>query len=210
MLCLSVPRFVPSKKAAVDTLAVQAPIRTILTILCGFVLADAASGLVHWFCDTFFEETTPVIGALMIAPFREHHRDPLAMTRHGFLELNGHNCLILVPVLGGTWWLGPETDSDAAVFGYSLLLAFAAMITGTNQFHRWAHDPAPPRLARLLQRYGLVISPSHHARHHAPPHRSAYCVTTGWANRFADSLGVFTTAERVLAALGLPRRISDR
>ena len=30
--------------------------------LLGYLLADMLSGTVHWFCDTFFEEDTPVIG----------------------------------------------------------------------------------------------------------------------------------------------------
>ena len=65
----------------------------------GYVAADLASGLLHWFCDRFFEEDSPLIGAVLIHPFREHHRDPLAMTHHGFLELTGNTCLGLAPIL---------------------------------------------------------------------------------------------------------------
>src|SRR5258707_1191647 len=65
--------------------------------LVGCIATDFAAGLAHWFCDTFFEEDTPVIGPYLIGPFREHHRDPLAMTAHGFLEVNGNSCLILIP-----------------------------------------------------------------------------------------------------------------
>ena len=32
--------------------------------LLGYLLADMLSGTAHWFCDTFFEEDTPVIGQL--------------------------------------------------------------------------------------------------------------------------------------------------
>jgi hypothetical protein len=194
-----------ARRVAIATIALDSPISTLLTVLCGLILADAVSGFVHWFADTFFEETSPLIGS-MIAPFREHHRDPLAMTRHGFLELNGNNCLFLVPVLGSAWWFGPtDPESDTAAFGYSLLLTFAMTITATNQFHRWAHEPQPPRIARFLHRLGFAISPAHHARHHAPPHRSAYCVTNGWANRLADRLQIFAIAEKVLVALGIPK-----
>ncbi len=46
-----------------------------LAIFPGYLFADIASGLVHWFCDTFFEEKTPLLGKLLIQPFREHqHR----------------------------------------------------------------------------------------------------------------------------------------
>ena len=58
--------------------------------LLGYLAGDLMSGVVHWFCDTFFEEDTPLIGRVLILPFREHHRDPLAMTRHGFAEIAGN------------------------------------------------------------------------------------------------------------------------
>ena len=181
-----------------------------VTLLCGVILADAVSGFVHWFCDTFFEEKTPLIGPRLIASFREHHRDPLAMTRHGFLELNGTNCIALTPILAVSWWFGPvEPQSDGARFSSALMLSFSATIMATNQFHRWAHQPNPPFVARVLQRCGLALSSAHHARHHAPPHRSAYCVTNGWTNGLADHFLVFAYFERLFVAMGVPRRASE-
>lgn len=170
-------------------------------LAAGYFLADAMTGTVHWFCDTFFEETTPVVGRALIAPFREHHRDPLAMTRHGFLELTGNSCLALAPLLALVVVLGAARPSVA-------LDAFVLALTGaagaTNVFHRWAHDPSPPLGARWLHRLGIVLTPSRHARHHAPPFAAAYCVTSGWMNGVLDRLQVFSRAEIVLASLGLP------
>jgi Lipid desaturase domain len=60
-----------------------------LALTAGYLAADLVSGLVHWFGDRFFEEDTPIIGRVFIVPFREHHRDPLVMTRHDALELLG-------------------------------------------------------------------------------------------------------------------------
>ena len=45
--------------------AVQSPADGVLAlamIVTGYLAADALTGLVHWFCDTFFDETTPVLG----------------------------------------------------------------------------------------------------------------------------------------------------
>src|SRR5262245_61188997 len=62
--------------------------------------ADLASGVVHWLADRCFDPTTPLVGRAVIAPFREHHREPDAIVRHGFLEVTGNNALVCVPGLG--------------------------------------------------------------------------------------------------------------
>ena len=178
-------------------------------ILLGVAVADFMSGLLHWFFDTFLEETTPILGQQFVAPFREHHRDPLAMTRHGFLELNGNNCLGTLPINLSVWWFAPiEPESVAGVAGYLFLLTFSFALALTNQLHRWAHEPAQPVLARWLQGCGLVISPTHHAGHHAPPHDRSYCVTNGWVNHLTDRFLFFVYAERLLVRLGVPKKLS--
>lgn len=178
----------------------------ILAAGAAYLLADVATGTVHWFCDTFFEETTPLIGPLIIAPFREHHTDPLAMTRHGFLELTGNSCLALAPVLGVALWLGPrDENSPASAAFYSFVVAFAVSAGATNLFHRWAHEPVPPRVVKFLQGCGLILPATRHAQHHEAPHASAYCVANGWANPLLDRIGFFRAVERLLIGLGLPR-----
>jgi hypothetical protein len=39
-----------------------------------------------------------------------------------------------------------------------------------------------PSAVRRLQRMGVILSPAHHAVHHAPPHDSNYCITSGISN----------------------------
>src|SRR5262249_48704556 len=75
------------------------PLAALLGLVLGFFAADVASGLVHWLCDTYFDPRTPLLGTIFIAPFREHHVDPGALTRHGFFERNGNNCLVSIPLL---------------------------------------------------------------------------------------------------------------
>jgi len=180
---------------------------TVLAMMAaGYLLADLLTGFVHWFCDTFFDETTPLIGPGLIAPFREHHRDPLQMTRHGFLELTGSSFRGLAPVLALFLWQGGSLPAALNAF----VLALAAGAVGTNLLHRWAHDPSPPLLARMLQRTGIVLTPARHARHHQPPYAAAYCVTSGWMNPLCERLKVWTRAQAAFAALGLPVSGADR
>jgi len=68
----------PFVRRAVEAgVAGEQPAALIGAALLGAVAADLASGVVHWACDTFFAEDTPVIGRALIFPFREDHRDPL-------------------------------------------------------------------------------------------------------------------------------------
>lgn len=182
---------------------VQSPaeLAVVMTMLAaGYVMADLLTGFVHWLCDTFFEETTPFIGSALIASFREHHRDPLLMTRHGFLELTGSSFRGLAPLLWAYLWL----DHPSRTFIDAFVLALGSGAVATNLLHRWAHEPDPPPIARLLQRSGLVLTPLRHASHHAPPYAAAYCVTTGWLNPFCERLRLWKHAEAALVALGAP------
>jgi hypothetical protein len=177
----------------------------VVMLAAGYVMADLLTGFVHWFCDRFFDETTPLVGPGLIAPFREHHRDPLLMTRHGYLELTGSSFRGLAPVLVASLWLGESWPAPVNAG----VLALAAGAVATNLLHRWAHDPEPPAVARALQRIGLVLTPVRHARHHAPPYAAAYCVTSGWMNPLCERLKIWTRAEAALVALGLPVNRGD-
>jgi ubiquitin-conjugating enzyme E2 variant len=86
----------------------------------------------------------------------------------------------------------------------AFVLAVAGGGAATNLLHRWAHDPNPPAVARALHRLGIVLTPARHANHHAPPYAAAYCVTSGWLNPLFERLRVWTRAEAVLIAIGLP------
>jgi len=169
----------------------------------GVLIADFASGLVHWFCDTVFEEDTPLVGPLVILPFREHHRDPLAMTRHAFLEITGNICLALVPALLLALWLlpAPAAGGRAGQLAHALLLATTFAAFWTNQLHKWAHTPVPPSMVSRLQRLGVILAPVAHGRHHRPAGR-AYCVLTGWMNAPLDRVEFFPRLERLLATAG--------
>src|SRR5262245_17442211 len=76
-----------------------------LSIVIGYVLADLISGIVHWLADRYGTETTPVLGANFIRPFREHHIDPKAIAQHDFIETNGSNCIVSAPCMGLDFFL---------------------------------------------------------------------------------------------------------
>ncbi|MCG8590450.1 MAG: fatty acid desaturase family protein [Proteobacteria bacterium] len=176
----------------------------ILMLFPAATAADALSGAVHWFADTWLAEDTPWIGSWVIAPFREHHRDPEAIARHDVWERNGNGCLAALPLVGLALYL-PAPETAPARMAVAGLLWLAALLAFTNQIHCWAHQARVPRPVAWLQRWGCILSPRAHALHHRAPHATAYCVTNGWCNAALDRLGLFGRVERAVRRLASPR-----
>ena len=64
-----------------------------------------------------------MLGPMLVAPFRAHHRDPLGITRHDFFEVSGNNSLVTIPVVLSLFTLStPEgfLATFAVVFGLAL------------------------------------------------------------------------------------------
>lgn len=171
-----------------------------LTMMAGLLAADFISGFVHWLFDTWGSTDTPVVGQLAIRTFREHHSDSSAITRHDFIETNGHNiALSILPSVGGCFAL--ERGTFAATLLAEALLFMAFFVSQTSQIHKWAHSPAPPRLVRWMQRAGLIIDARHHNRHHVAPHATHYCITSGWMNGPLGFVRFFPMLERLVTAV---------
>ena len=162
----------------------------LVIVLCmamlGVLATDLTSGIVHFLCDNYFAEDTPVIGHALIEPFRRHHVDPSEILRGNVLRVNRANCLAMAAVLAlvALWHaIAPLTPPSAAANGW--LLGYSLAVVATNQIHRWAHAASVPLCVRWLQRHGLLLDPLRHHRHHAT-HTSAFCITTGWLNPIFD------------------------
>ncbi len=172
-----------------------------LAALLGILAADFTSGFVHWMFDTWGTIDTPVFGRLAIRTFRHHHVDQKAITRHDFIETNGHNFGLSFPVaIIGLFVVRPATATLVDVFIGMALLGLVVFNAATSQIHKWAHQTERPRFVQLLQRARLILSPEHHDGHHAAPHRSNYCITVGWLNGPLRAVRFFETLERVITA----------
>jgi ubiquitin-conjugating enzyme E2 variant len=176
-----------------------------LATFCGYLVADFLSGFVHWAGDTVGDESTPVFGNNFVRPFRYHHVDPEDITRHDFVETNGNNCIVVAPVLLMLVLIMPKT-AGGWFFGAVVAASTAWFVFCTNQFHKWAHHPRPAPWVRGLQRAGLILSPEHHAIHHAAPQDKYYCITVGWMNPVLERVRFFRMLEAVIGRLA-PRAL---
>jgi plasmanylethanolamine desaturase len=165
-------------------------------ILLGYLAADFVSGFVHWMADTWGSSTMPVLGKAFVRPFREHHVDEKAITRHDFIETNGNNCAISIPV--GIATLVMPHSSPAWVFLAAFLGSMIFWVMATNQFHKWSHLDTPGPVVNFLQRVHLILPPAHHGIHHTAPFNKYYCITVGWLNKPLLMIGFFPALERLV------------
>ena len=152
----------------------------VAAIASGYLLADVLSGIIHWAGDRLGSERTFILGPNVVRPFREHHVDPRAITRHGFIETNGNNSMGSCILLALGFVL--PTHGGLGVFLQVTLVVMCMAIFATNQFHKWSHLPRAPWWIAWLQHAHLILPPAHHDVHHAAPHDRYYCITTGWMN----------------------------
>jgi len=171
-------------------------------LVAGALAADVASGLVHWFADTWGSDSLPVLGRRLLRPFRVHHANPEDLLLRDFLDCNGDVALLAcLPLLGAFFAPAPLA---------AFLFALGAVSLPTNQVHQWAHRPEPPRAVAWLQRRGAILSRESHARHHRAPYAANYCIATGWCNGALEALGFFRALERaVTLATGAEPRAHD-
>jgi ubiquitin-conjugating enzyme E2 variant len=170
----------------------------------GLVFGDFVTALVHWAVDTYCDESTPVIGQNLVKPFRVHHVRPQEICEHGVVETVGNTCILAAPLLTLFIIITAAGETSAT----SAFAAFTAVVTvcitvATNQFHKWAHQVAPPRFVRALQRSRLILNPEHHRAHHTTPFKSSYAITNGWLNPLLNRTGFFRRLESALRAFGV-------
>jgi len=173
-----------------------------LAAFVGILGADFTSGFMHWVFDTWGSVDTPIFGAVAIRTFRHHHVDQKAITRHDFIETNGHNfTLSLIVTVPCLLYVKPAEATLFEVFVGMSVCFMAFFVSWTSQIHKWAHMDKPPRVIQLLQRARLILSAEHHSLHHAPPYARNYCITVGWLNGPLRAVSFFETLERVIMAV---------
>ena len=172
----------------------------ISAVLVGLLCADFVSGFVHWLADTFGSVKIPLIGPAYIATFREHHHDPLEITRHDFIEVNGNNCVVILLFLPFVANVQTMISPMSAAWLELWTVAFTLAIFLTNQVHSWAHAASVPKPVQWLQRARVILNKEDHERHHAPPHDTYYCITFGWLNPILHRLRFFP----IMTVIGRP------
>jgi ATP:corrinoid adenosyltransferase len=95
-----------------------------------------------------------------------------------------------------------ETSATSAFAAFTAAVTVGVTVA-TNQFHKWAHQVAPTRFVRILQRARIILDPEHHGAHHTAPFKSSYAITNGWLNPLLNRTRFFQRLEGALCACGI-------
>lgn len=98
--------------------------------------ADLLSGIVHWAADSYGSVDMYLIGKNLLRNFREHHIDPTAITRHDFVETNGDNFAVIIPVLAFIAYKFMYNSIEQIMLDYNWLMylfLLSVFVTLTNQ-----------------------------------------------------------------------------
>jgi plasmanylethanolamine desaturase len=164
------------------------------------LLADFVSGVVHWAEDAYARKDTPIVGKWIGEANIEHHIQPRAFVTRSWWASSWDLALTSTIIVAGAWWLKALTWQ---------VWLFATVSANANQIHKWAHS-APHENGRWvtwLQKFKLIQTQRHHARHHSGKKNSHYCSVTNFLNPLLDELEFWSLLERFNARVfGLKRR----
>lgn len=165
-------------------------------------------------CLTIIINVFSIIFQAFIRPFREHHVDPTAITRHDVIETNGDNCLtMLLPLLAVAVSLFTLSDDTIAHWYplYFFATSTAFFVTLTNQIHKWSHTYSGlPSWVTFLQDTHIILPKKHHRVHHVAPHETYFCITTGWLNYPLERIRFWPGLEALIECVtGVKPRTDD-
>ncbi len=172
---------------------------------CALLLGDFFTGLVHWFCDTYGSENTPVLGRSIILHFRLHHVNPLSIREHGLVATNGNSAILGVVVITIALGITITWGKESVLLAWGMaVMTFASVVAGAaNQVHKWAHSEDNGPVIRFLQKHSLLLNAKHHEEHHVYPHDRNYCISLGWMDWPLEKIDFWRRSERLLLRLGV-------
>jgi len=171
-------------------------VQTIVTIVSSWIFADLGSGVLHWSVDNYGNGRTPIMGGI-IAAFQGHHTAPWTITERGFFNNVWKLCIPFgIPTVALISILSGPAHPIVSLF----FTVFCTMEILSQEFHKWSHMTTSQLhpFVRTLQKYGVTIDRTPHAKHHLAPFEGNYCIISGICNEPLDKSGFFRRLEKIV------------
>lgn len=158
------------------------------------LVADFITGLLHWAEDTWLAPgKSSILDRWIVTDNIEHHRSP-GKIRAGHYWQTNRVCIVLALAAAGI----------CAAFGVRTWEVYFMLflLSQSNQIHLWAHTSQPPRVIAVLQRFRVLQSARHHAKHHKSPYAVRFCTMTEVLNPVLDAARFWRGLEALAVACG--------
>lgn len=127
--------------------------------------ADFIAGMVHLIGDVTDQKQ-----------FIKHHKNPTYMCDKTYLHHTFRSYVLINILLLFSYF--NENNFWIMTFMWALQ---------ANETHVWLHCFSDaPFFVKFLQRFGLLMTPESHRRHHRDSHDRYFCTLNGWANSFVN------------------------
>jgi len=167
----------------------------ILQIVIGYILADLAAGIFHWFEDSYLDYCIDIPVISDIAKDNEmHHYFPRSIVSYTYLEnmyVTFPSTIILLLILYSV---------NKSLFKYVYLIgSFAFFSITSNLIHRFAHmrECENYKVITFLQNTGILSSHKNHSIHHLES-KSNYCVISDYNNYILDTIQFWRGLEYII------------
>jgi palmitoyl-[glycerolipid] 3-(E)-desaturase len=182
------------------------PLVSLLCIVTMFLGYDLYSGILHVVLDHPANIAVPVLGQPCLE-FQWHHSIPDDIVRKHFVDVCGDLNVVIGIVMAINLLLLPirENPICLALGGAKLLMAYFGQYS-----HRSAHSVGSKLspVAKLLQKYHVMISTKDHMDHHQAPYSIDFCLI-GVCNPIIDALRRVTHSNAIWLTLFLVWSIFD-
>jgi Lipid desaturase domain len=157
------------------------------------LIADFITGVMHWVEDTWLAPgKSKMLDRYIVVDNIDHHRHPGKIRAGAYWQTN-RVCIALAAGAAASLLLFHVTVWEPYVV--------LALLSQSNQIHMWAHTSQPPQWVASLQRFGLLQSTRHHAKHHKNPYASRFCTMTSYLNPMLDR-GFWRALETIAVRCG--------
>ncbi len=165
----------------------------IVKLFFAVILADFFSGLIHWLEDIYAKPGMPFIHQIAVEN-ELHHEKPRAFLEKNWWQSSWDSVLAASALLVGSWLLG--------VLNWPLVV-FAILAANANQLHKWTHQNTQekPKVVSLLQKWKVLQTCRHHAKHHSGEKNTHYCVITNLLNPALEKVNFWRRLENLIAKL---------